>query len=256
MDWFKWLSKSNLDPSLVDQYAVLFSHNELQEEDIPFFNHEFLQSMGITIAKHRLEILKLLLMPPPLLLKSNAAAAPISRVLVAVKKTKKSFSKYILNSLAKHREDQSKALAVVPVSDDTTTTANSDRHGSSTLGRGLSMLRRSSQKKMPAGRPASARTTPDPYYYSYKNQPQPQQQQYKSSAKPKLLTNGGSPMYASTPRIGSFSSSSPFRHDCLQMVDTMNGHDYNKDDDLDEGYWSAGVEETRWDAMFHNLKPT
>ncbi|XP_065629859.1 uncharacterized protein LOC112035254 [Quercus suber] len=59
MDWFSWLSKSSLEPSLIYEYGLAFARNELQYEDISYFNHEFLQSMGISVAKHRLEILKL-----------------------------------------------------------------------------------------------------------------------------------------------------------------------------------------------------
>ncbi|KAK7411675.1 hypothetical protein VNO78_03111 [Psophocarpus tetragonolobus] len=59
MDWFSWLSRTNLEPSLIYEYGLSFARNELQLEDAIHFNHEFLQSMGISIAKHRLEILKL-----------------------------------------------------------------------------------------------------------------------------------------------------------------------------------------------------
>ncbi|KAM7264684.1 hypothetical protein ACFE04_002367 [Oxalis oulophora] len=59
MDWFSWLSKTTLEPSLTYEYGLLFTRNELQEGDLAYFNHEFLQSMGISVAKHRLEILKL-----------------------------------------------------------------------------------------------------------------------------------------------------------------------------------------------------
>lgn len=59
MDWFSWLSKTSLDPSLIYEYGLTFARNELQLEDASYFNHEFLQSMGISIAKHRLEIIKL-----------------------------------------------------------------------------------------------------------------------------------------------------------------------------------------------------
>ncbi|KAK7304096.1 hypothetical protein RJT34_15140 [Clitoria ternatea] len=59
MDWFSWLSRTSLDPSLIYEYGLAFARNELQLEDAIYFNHEFLQSMGISIAKHRLEILKL-----------------------------------------------------------------------------------------------------------------------------------------------------------------------------------------------------
>lgn len=59
MDWYSWLSKSTLDALLVYDYSFLFAANELEEDDIKHFNHEFLQSMGVSIAKHRLEILKI-----------------------------------------------------------------------------------------------------------------------------------------------------------------------------------------------------
>lgn len=59
MDWFLWLSKTRLEVSLRHEYALVLTYNQLQEEDISYFNHNFLQSMGISIAKHRLEILKL-----------------------------------------------------------------------------------------------------------------------------------------------------------------------------------------------------
>ncbi|XP_058727557.1 uncharacterized protein LOC131599085 [Vicia villosa] len=59
MDWFSWLSKTNLDPFLLYEYSLTFTRNELQLQDSIHFTHEFLQSMGISVAKHRLEILKL-----------------------------------------------------------------------------------------------------------------------------------------------------------------------------------------------------
>lgn len=59
MDWSAWLSKSSLQPSLAHEYGLLFSNNELEEEDIKHLDHEFLLSMGISVGKHRLEILKL-----------------------------------------------------------------------------------------------------------------------------------------------------------------------------------------------------
>ncbi|KAL1326270.1 hypothetical protein HN51_036342 [Arachis hypogaea] len=59
MDWFSWLSRTSLEPSLVYEYGLAFARNELQLEDATHFNHELLQSMGILVAKHRLEILKL-----------------------------------------------------------------------------------------------------------------------------------------------------------------------------------------------------
>ncbi|KAL5547709.1 hypothetical protein UlMin_002940 [Ulmus minor] len=89
MDWFSWLSKTGLEPPLIYEYGLAFSRNELQLEDLAYFNHEFLQSMGITVAKHRLEIIKLA--------KKENGGYPrsISRLLVAISKTKKSFGKYL-----------------------------------------------------------------------------------------------------------------------------------------------------------------
>ncbi|KAH7569114.1 hypothetical protein JRO89_XS06G0108300 [Xanthoceras sorbifolium] len=89
MDWFSWLSRSSLEPSLIYEYGLAFARNELQEEDLTYFNHEFLQSMGITVAKHRLEILKLA--------SKEVGGSPksLSRLVMAINKTKKSISKCI-----------------------------------------------------------------------------------------------------------------------------------------------------------------
>lgn len=104
MDWFSWLSKTGLDASLVYEYTLAFSQNELEEEDISHFNHEFLQSMGISIAKHRLEILKLARKERGE--RSNAMA----RLIIAIRRTKRCFAKYIRTWV--HREES--ALVVVP----------------------------------------------------------------------------------------------------------------------------------------------
>ncbi|GAV60963.1 SAM_2 domain-containing protein [Cephalotus follicularis] len=104
MDWFSWLSKTGLEPSLIYEYGLAFSHNELDQEDIAYFNHEFLQSMGISIAKHRLEILKLARKE-----KGSSTQHPMSRLLVAIKRTKTCLVKYIRTLV--HREES--ALVVV-----------------------------------------------------------------------------------------------------------------------------------------------
>ncbi|KAL7099647.1 hypothetical protein ACP275_09G098400 [Erythranthe tilingii] len=115
MDWFSWLSKTELDPTLVYEYGLTFAQNELERDDVVYFNHEFLQSMGIFIAKHRLEILKLAGKEK----KGSAAAIPphhhMSRILVAaVARTKRCFSKYVQPLLRRRRRDESSsALAVV-----------------------------------------------------------------------------------------------------------------------------------------------
>ncbi|KAL0441666.1 UNVERIFIED_CONTAM: hypothetical protein Sradi_0105500 [Sesamum radiatum] len=105
MDWFTWLSKTALDPSLVYEYGLAFAQNELEEDDIPYFNHEFLQSMGISVAKHRLEILKLAGKD-----KRRPFPRPVSRILFAVNRAKRCFSKYLRQWV---RREES-ALALVP----------------------------------------------------------------------------------------------------------------------------------------------
>lgn len=106
MDWFSWLSKTGLDPSHVYEYALAFSHNELEEEDIVYFNHEFLQSMGISIAKHRLEILKLARK------ERGVTPRPVSRLLLAIKRTKRSLGEYIRTWV--HRQEHSALVVVNP----------------------------------------------------------------------------------------------------------------------------------------------
>ncbi|EEF31937.1 uncharacterized protein LOC8283108 [Ricinus communis] len=193
MDWFSWLSRTGLEPSLVYEYGLAFSHNELEEDDIAYLNHEFLQSMGISIAKHRLEILKLARK------EKGASPHPMARVLVAIKRTKRSLSKYIRAWI--HREEN--ALVVVP------------RPGYATRWRGA-MLKRNKKLMM--------------------------------ATQGRLLLTNGSPMLLSGPRLDSFSS---------PMVYDLNKEEKNIDGDYhDDGYWSTGVEEIRWDTMFQNLKPT
>ncbi|KAJ6696383.1 hypothetical protein OIU74_015314 [Salix koriyanagi] len=190
MDWFSWLSKTGLEPSLVYEYGLAFAHNELEEEDIAYFNHEFLQSMGISIAKHRLEILKLA--------RKDRRTSPhaMARVLVAIKRTKRSLAKYVRTWV--HRKES--ALVLVP------------RPSYGTRWRGA-MLKRN--KKLVMAKQSRL-----------------------------LLTNGS---FSNTPMISADSFSSPVIYD------------FNKEDKLeddDERYWTTGVEEFRWDAMFQNLKPT
>ncbi|XP_076911888.1 uncharacterized protein LOC143570005 [Bidens hawaiensis] len=101
MDWFSWLSKTNLDPPIIHEYAIAFSHNQLEDDDISYFNHEFLQSMGISIAKHRLEILKLA--------RKSSRSHPMTRLIATVKKTKSTLARYVHTWV--HRNDS--AMVVV-----------------------------------------------------------------------------------------------------------------------------------------------
>ncbi|XP_039017119.1 uncharacterized protein LOC120147974 [Hibiscus syriacus] len=110
MDWYSWLSKTGLDPSLVYTYGFAFSGNELQKEDLAYLNHEFLQSMGISVAKHRLEILKLARK------EVRETSNGLSKFISAINKIRK-YLKYV-NKLVHHENSTTtKALpAPAPVS--------------------------------------------------------------------------------------------------------------------------------------------
>ncbi|KAI4376704.1 hypothetical protein MLD38_014438 [Melastoma candidum] len=106
MDWFSWLSGTSLEPVLVYEYGLVLERNELAAEDVAYFDHEFLQSMGIVVAKHRLEILKLAR-------KERGGASggqgrPLSGFRTAISRTRKSLGKYI-SRLVSNEEVGSKA---------------------------------------------------------------------------------------------------------------------------------------------------
>ncbi|KAK1292476.1 hypothetical protein QJS10_CPB17g02162 [Acorus calamus] len=106
--WLEWLSKTSLDPSLVYDYAMTLSHNELSEEDIKHFDHDFLLSMGISVAKHRLEILKLA--------KKNQQQQQHNlsmRLVKAVEKTKRRIAKAFAHHRSSEEEGEG-SIVVVP----------------------------------------------------------------------------------------------------------------------------------------------
>ncbi|CAN6459531.1 unnamed protein product [Victoria cruziana] len=107
MDWFSWLSKTGLEPSLVYEYGLTLAHNELEEEDIAYFNHDFLQSMGISVAKHRLEILKLAKK------ERGGRSQPLSRLLAAIRRSQRYVAKCLHDWLVNR---ESNSLAIVPKS--------------------------------------------------------------------------------------------------------------------------------------------
>lgn len=110
MDWYSWLSESKLEHGLIYDYSLIFSHNELDEEDIIHFNHELLQSMGISKAKHRLEILKLAKKKKKKKKSEAKSPWPVARLFAAIDKTKKCLAKYIHSMV--HRDDS--AIVVLP----------------------------------------------------------------------------------------------------------------------------------------------
>ncbi|XP_074574728.1 uncharacterized protein LOC141831215 [Curcuma longa] len=105
MDWYSWLSDADLDPDLVYHFSLLFSGNQLGEDDIPHFDHEFLQSMGISIAKHRLEILKLAKK------RKHSGLRRFTRFLAAARS---SIAKYLSYSLLRRNSSAIVAVAAPP----------------------------------------------------------------------------------------------------------------------------------------------
>ncbi|XP_057767909.1 uncharacterized protein LOC130988152 [Salvia miltiorrhiza] len=84
MDWYAWLSQTNLDASLIYEYGLALVRNEVGEEDLPYFNHDFLQSLGISVARHRLEILKLC---------AGRSGLSLSRLVLVMNNTRKLFAR-------------------------------------------------------------------------------------------------------------------------------------------------------------------
>ncbi|XP_042400513.1 uncharacterized protein LOC121990445 [Zingiber officinale] len=109
MDWFSWLSNSGLDPSIACQYALLFASNELEEEDIAYFDHGFLQSMGITIAKHRLEILKLINHRVRV-----SSPLPAAKLVSVIRNSKTCFANYIRSMMMRRNRAADPTILVVP----------------------------------------------------------------------------------------------------------------------------------------------
>ncbi|GAB2269511.1 hypothetical protein Dimus_004428 [Dionaea muscipula] len=222
MDWFSWLSKTGLKPSLVYEYGSVFAQNELEQEDIPYLNHEFLQTMGISIAKHRLEILKLAKRD---ISRAGGGINPMSKLIVVIKRTRKSLAKRIGSWVRREDQDQDQdqdqdrsALVVVPK------VSSASRTHSSRWKRSMVM-------KMKQKNKSSCLLV--------------------NEEKKLMLTNGGgghdSSLVVSSPSLESFSS--PLIYD---MKRSFKGKDQYHD-----GYnWTPALEEVRWDTMFQDLNPT
>jgi len=209
MDWFSWLSKTNLEPSLVYEYGLVFAQNELEEEDMFYFNHEFLQSMGISIAKHRLEILKLA--------KKDKRKSPhtVAKFVAAIKRTKKYLANYVRNLT----NSEESALMVMP----TRPNGGLGRRWKSAIMKRNTKFVVAKQEKM-------------------------------------FLTNGRSSSMTKTVApalsgdLDGFSSPVVYHFQKEQKMDGDDGGNGNNDNH-DDGYWSAAVEEIKWDTMFKDLKP-
>ncbi|KAM7257500.1 hypothetical protein ACFE04_013241 [Oxalis oulophora] len=213
MDWFSWLSKTKLHPSLTYEYSLAFSRNELQEEDIVYLDHDFLQSMGISIAKHRLEILKLARKEkgPAILLPQ-----PLSRVLVAIKKTKKCLANHVKTLVSSNPSS-----ALVVVSKDKPSYCQRFRNA---------IMKRNKRFVMGNDKSHNGRLLLT-------------NASSMSAVVPTTNTNT---------RLKRFSGPLAYDWSCKEEDDKK--PDYVED--IDDDYWSTGFEEIRWDTMFQGLKPT
>ncbi|KZV44166.1 hypothetical protein F511_22518 [Dorcoceras hygrometricum] len=221
MDWFAWLSKTNLDRSLVYDYAVMFTYNELEEDDILHFNHEFLQSMGVAIAKHRLEILKLAR-------KEKGGRSMIRRLdilMFAIKKTKNYLSRKV-EALTHHRDNSSLSLVKV---------------GNSSLRWKVSMLQRNKRRFKWASAEVTGERNESPrigfgekiLMIGYKD--------------PHDTDNEGS----STIRTQSSSTETKVNPAWNSSFSSALGPQ-----SLDGECWSSSMEDNKWDSMFADLRPT
>ncbi|CAO2036728.1 unnamed protein product [Urochloa humidicola] len=109
MDWHAWLSGARLEAALVYEYALVLARNELEADDVAFFDHGLLHSMGISVAKHRLEILKLAWRDRRARARARARARPAAlarRLLGRVARC--------VRSLVRGEKGYSTALVLVP----------------------------------------------------------------------------------------------------------------------------------------------
>uniref|UniRef100_A0A0D9ZRJ1 SAM domain-containing protein n=1 Tax=Oryza glumipatula TaxID=40148 RepID=A0A0D9ZRJ1_9ORYZ len=107
MDWYAWLSAARLDQEVAYEYALVFSRNELEADDLAYFDHEFLHSMGVSVAKHRLEILKLAR-------RSRRRAALSSRLVAAVDRVARYVRALVVVVVQGREDESSSALVLVP----------------------------------------------------------------------------------------------------------------------------------------------
>ncbi|XP_073049703.1 uncharacterized protein [Primulina eburnea] len=218
MDWFTWLSKTSLDPSLAYDYAVIFTYNELEEEDILYFNHEFLQSMGIAIAKHRLQILKLAR-------KGRIIHPMLWSIMFAIKKTKN----YVFKKVEALTHRNSSSLSLVKVRN------NSLRWK-------VSMLQRNKRSLIRAGMEETRPT-------------RERNESHKFGFGPKNLMIGYKDLHG-TDNESSSSIQTPSSTVETKVNPCNSSFSSTLGQSLDGEYWSSSMEENKWDSMFTDLKPT
>ncbi|MCL7041558.1 hypothetical protein MKW94_030525 [Papaver nudicaule] len=248
MDWFSWLSRSNLESSLVYEYGLVFADNELEEEDIYYFNHDFLQSMGINIAKHRLEIIKLAKKEKGV--GKNPSVVAVTKVVSLVKKAQRCLVKYI-RTMARGGDQNPAALVVMPPPRPTSTFGSRWRRA---------MLLKRSRTTTPSTTTANNNNVHSKRLMMLKQGRSPSlmlthgimSPNVATAAYPYSLSSGASPAYPYPLSTGA----SPSVFYDVRSEDLH--QEVNDGDDDDDAYWASATnfQEIKWDSMFQGLKPT
>lgn len=196
----------------------MFTRNELEGDDVAYLDHEFLKSMGISIAKHRLEILKLAMKAKK---KSRGGvlggggsmttttAQHMHKLLTTtLKRTKSCISKYMHILVHPNRRDSSSIVI-----------ARGDRR------RGTEGALKRRDRKMVVVQQGRL-----------------------------MFTNGGVKVSSSCPSPLSRGATTPLM---VSSCHCKSGDQGDDDDDDDDGYRGSNDGVTfKWDSMFKDLKPT
>ncbi|XP_051204552.1 uncharacterized protein [Lolium perenne] len=235
MDWYDWLSRAGLGEGLAAEYAALFESNELDAADVRHLDHAFLATMGVAVAKHRLQILKLAR-------KESSASAAITvlpwratRLLaVAAQRSARSVAGCLRSATA--RRDRRAAVAPRPLE----LCQQRINGGGSGATRGPARW-----KGAPAV--ADSRGTATKLAAFLAQFSKPVLMLTKSSGIKGTKNGAVTPTTRSAKAIAA---------GCFASTET--GSDYDADDDDDDETDDGGGEdpETPWESMFQNLNPT
>jgi hypothetical protein len=242
MDWYAWLCKTGLDPDLALEYALLFARNELGAADIRHLNHEFLASMGVAVAKHRLEILKLA--------RRETSAAAGKAVAAAITALPRRATRLL--AAAVHRSARS-VLGRLRSSSTSRGRDHDQQDGAAVLffaprlpppllplparyrGGGGGRVAHWSKPASPLAARGGGKLPRPP--------PLPLPMLARASSNPPMLTNSGSKRR---------NSSATAITGCLAAPETSSCDEADEDDgeETDDG------EDVQWESMFQDLKPT
>ncbi|TVU02326.1 hypothetical protein EJB05_52177, partial [Eragrostis curvula] len=238
MDWYAWLCKTGLDPDVALEYALLFARNELGAADVRHLDHEVLASMGVAVAKHRLEILKLARRETSSSGKAVAAAITAlprraTRLLAAaVHRSARSVLGRLRSSTASRGRDRDREAVVVAA-------PRLPQPPMPMMMRHRGGGRVAHWTKVAASSPLATRGG---------KLPLPLPMLTHVSNKPPMLTNSGSSKRRNSTATAPAPAAAIVR--CLAAPEVCSCDEEDEDDDTDDG------EDVEWESMFQDLKPT